>query len=93
MKSITDILKDFGLSVPEEKTADFDKAIKENYKTVAEVQKIEAARDNYKSQAELSSIGGDTSGVSLPHNLHWCGEKTFGDFNPTTKTFTAVAVG
>ena len=50
MTDIKAILAKYGISVPEEHTADFDKAFKENYKTVAEVAKIEAARDNYKSQ-------------------------------------------
>ena len=36
MKNIYDILKDFGLEVPEDKKADFDKAWKENYRTKAE---------------------------------------------------------
>lgn len=55
MKNIYDILKDFGLEIPEEKKADFDKAVIENYKTVAEVDKLknklttaETDRDNFK---------------------------------------------
>lgn len=54
MKNIQEILSDYGLSVPEDKSADFDKVFKENYKTVAEVGKIETARDNYKSQLETA---------------------------------------
>lgn len=54
MKNIQEILSDYGLAVPEEKSADFDKVFKENYKTVAEVGKIETARDNYKSQLETA---------------------------------------
>lgn len=50
MTDIKAILAKYGISVPEEHTAEFDKVFKENYKTVAEVAKIEAARDNYKSQ-------------------------------------------
>lgn len=50
MTDIKAILAKYGISVPEENAADFDKVFKENYKTVAEVAKIEAARDNYKSQ-------------------------------------------
>lgn len=52
MKNIQEILAQYGLTVPEDKTADFDKVFKENYKTVAEVGKIETARDNYKSQLD-----------------------------------------
>lgn len=54
MKNIQEILSEYGLSVPEDKSADFDKVFKENYKTVAEVGKIETARDNYKSQLETA---------------------------------------
>lgn len=50
MTDIKAILAKYGISVPEEHAAEFDKVFKENYKTVAEVAKIEAARDNYKSQ-------------------------------------------
>ena len=39
MKNIHDILKNFGLEVPEDKKADFDKAWKENYRTKAEYEK------------------------------------------------------
>ena len=39
MKNIYDILKDFGLEVPEDKRAGFDKAWKENYRTKAEYEK------------------------------------------------------
>lgn len=52
MQNIYDILGGIGLTVPEDKKADFDKAVNENYKTVAEVGKIEAKRDLYKSQLD-----------------------------------------
>lgn len=54
MKSIFDILTEIEVEIPEEKKGDFDKAFKANYKTVAEVDKITAARDNYKSQLETA---------------------------------------
>ena len=40
MKNIYEILKDYGVEIPADKKADFDKAVSENYKTVAEVDKI-----------------------------------------------------
>lgn len=52
MTNIHEILGSIGLTVPEDKKADFDKAVRENYKTVAEVNKIEVARDNFKSQLD-----------------------------------------
>ncbi len=54
MKNIHDILSGFGITVPEDKKKDFETAFNENYKTVAEVGKITAARDNYKSQLETA---------------------------------------
>lgn len=39
MKNIYEILADYGLEIPEEKKADFDKAWKENYRTKAEYDK------------------------------------------------------
>lgn len=55
MKNIYDILKDFGLEVPEGKRADFDKAWKENYRTKADYDKAVEQRDNYKSQYDTAT--------------------------------------
>lgn len=56
MKNIIDILKGLGIEVPEDKTADLNKEVAENYKTVAEfdkkVGKIEKERDDFKLRAE-----------------------------------------
>lgn len=54
MKNIYEILKEIGVEVPEDKKSNFDEAMKANYKTVAEVEKITTARDNYKSQLETA---------------------------------------
>ena len=54
MKNIHALLKEIGIEIPEEKKADFDKALLENYKTVAEVEKITTARDNFKEQLETA---------------------------------------
>lgn len=40
MVNIHEILKNIGIEIPEDKKTDFDKAITENYKTIAEVKKI-----------------------------------------------------
>ena len=48
MKNIHDILKNFGLEVPEDKKADFDKAWKENYRTKAEYEKLHRRGMNIK---------------------------------------------
>lgn len=39
MKNIFEIAKEFGLEVPEDKKKDFEKAVLENYKTVADYEK------------------------------------------------------
>lgn len=49
--------------------------------------------DNYKAFKQtgaisLSSIGGDTTGISTPFDINWKGERVYGTFNPATKTFT-----
>lgn len=56
MKNIYDILKEFGLEVPEEKRADFDKSWKENYRTKAEYDKATSQRDEYKTS--LDTVNG-----------------------------------
>ena len=40
MINIHEILKNYGIEIPEDKKAEFDKAVIENYKTIAEVNKI-----------------------------------------------------
>lgn len=54
MKNIHTLLGEIGITIPEDKKAEFDKAVLANYKTVAEVEKITVARDNYKSQLETA---------------------------------------
>lgn len=54
MKNIQEILSEYGVTVPEEKAADFDKVFKANYKTVKEVEKIESARDSVKAQLDAA---------------------------------------
>ena len=47
MKNIYEILKEFGLELPEEKKADFEKAWKENYRTKNEYDNAVAKREEY----------------------------------------------
>lgn len=54
MKDIFTILAENNVTVPDEVKDAVIAAVKENYKTVAEVSKIIAARDNYKSQLETA---------------------------------------
>lgn len=52
MKNIYEILKEFGLEVPEDKKTDFDKAWKENYRTKAEYDNATSKRDEYKTSLD-----------------------------------------
>lgn len=52
MKNIYEILKDFGLEIPAEKNADFEKAWKENYRTKSEYDNAVTKRDEYKSSLD-----------------------------------------
>ena len=52
MKNIHEILKGYDIEIPADKKAEFDKAVLENYKTVAEAEKLRTARDTYKSQLD-----------------------------------------
>lgn len=52
MKNIYEILKEFGLEIPEEKKADFDKTWKENYRTKSEYDNAVTKRDEYKTSLD-----------------------------------------
>lgn len=54
MKNIYEILKEIGVEIPEDKKSNFEQVMKENYKTIAEVEKITTARDNYKERLETA---------------------------------------
>lgn len=54
MKNIHTLLSEIGIEIPEDKKTEFEKALAENYKTIAEANKITAARDNYKEQLETA---------------------------------------
>lgn len=55
MNNIHEILKSYDIEIPEDKKADFDKVVTENYKTVAEVNKLRESRDSYKSQLDTAT--------------------------------------
>lgn len=52
MKNIYEILKEFGLEVPEDKKTEFDKAWKENYRTKSEYDNAVTKRDEYKASLD-----------------------------------------
>lgn len=59
MQNIFEILKDNGIEVTEEQKTAINKAVSENYKTIAEhdkkVGKLEAERDDFKKKYETAS--------------------------------------
>ena len=52
MKNIFELLSSLEIQIPEDKKTAFESAFNENYKTIAEVEKLRASRDNYKSQLD-----------------------------------------
>lgn len=76
MKNIYEILKSVGVEVPEEKKEAFDKALLENYKTIAEVEgingklaKAESERDTYKTKYDTDIKQRDTDLADLKQKL------------------------
>ena len=60
MKNIYEILKSFGLEIPEDKKADFDKAVAENYKTVKEVEGINGKLSKAEGERDALQVKYDT---------------------------------
>lgn len=58
MKNMIDICKEFGLEIPADKVADFNKAVAENYKTIAEhdkkVSKLQSDLDAQRTRADTA---------------------------------------
>lgn len=57
MKNIYEILAAFGLTVPEDKKADFDKELNANYKTAAEVERKDARITTLQEQLNTATEG------------------------------------
>lgn len=61
MKNIIEICKDFGIEIPAEKHADFNKAVAENYKTVAEVEKkVNRLNDDLAAEKKRADAAEET---------------------------------
>lgn len=76
MKNIYDILKSFGIEIPEDKKEAFDKEVLENYKTVSEVEtlrgkltKAEIERDSIQSKYDTDIAQRDTDLATLQTQL------------------------
>lgn len=61
MKNIHTILSEAGITVPEDKKADFDKAVAENYKTAAEFEKkVNRLTEDLNAEKEARKTAEDT---------------------------------
>ena len=76
MKNIYEILKSYGIEIPEDKKEAFDKEVLENYKTVNEVDtlrtnlnKAETERDNIQSKYDTDIAQRDADLASLQTQL------------------------
>ena len=56
MKNIYEILKSFGLAVPEDKKDEFDKMLNENYKTQAEVNNLNGKLSKAESERDALQV-------------------------------------
>ena len=80
MKNIYEILKSVGVEIPAEQKEAFDKAVAENYKTIAEVDgikaklsKAEEERDSYKTKYDTDIATRDTDLADLRKQLEDAG--------------------
>jgi vacuolar-type H+-ATPase subunit I/STV1 len=76
MKNIYSILEQFGLSIPEDKKEEFDKLVLENYKTIADynrlenkISNVEEERDTYKTKYDKDIKQRDTDLADLKKKL------------------------
>ena len=61
MKNIHTILSEYGITIPEDKKAEFDKAVAENYKTTAEHEKkVTRLTDDYNAEKKRADEAVET---------------------------------
>ena len=80
MKNIHAILKSYGMEIPSDKKAEFDKAVLDNYKTVSEMdiikgklEKAEGERDTYKTKYDADIKQRDEDLADLKKKLEDAG--------------------
>lgn len=82
MKNIFEIMKEYGLEVPEDKKKDFEKTVLENYKTMTDydnqTKKLDAANDTIKAD--------DTAMKDLQDKLDGFKDVDVSGLNQTIKT-------
>nr|DAG56920.1 MAG TPA: minor structural protein [Caudoviricetes sp.] len=83
MKNIYELLKAIRIEVPEDKKAEFDKALNENYKTISEMsnlqnrlEKAESERDTYKDKYDEDIKKRDSDIKDLQKKLKDAGTDT-----------------
>lgn len=77
MKNILKIMEEFGLSIPDDKKADFEKAVLENYKTTADYDKQKGKLD----AAEETLKANDTALADLKKQLEGFGDADVSGLN------------
>lgn len=69
MKNIFNILTEYGVEIPEDKKKDFEKAVLENYKTVAEVTNVRSKLETLQKQYDDEIKKRDDDLTSLQEQL------------------------
>lgn len=69
MKNIFNILTEYGVEIPEDKKKDFEKAVLENYKTVAEVTNVRSKLETLQKQYDEEIKKRDDDLTSLQEQL------------------------
>ena len=74
MKNIFEILAALGIVIPEDKKQDITKQVAENYKTVAEFEKVksrlEVERDNYKDSLDTAQNSLNLRQTNKNHRIY-----------------------
>lgn len=90
MTNIYEILKQYGIQIPEDKKAEFDKALAENYKTIAEVEKIndkltKEINDHKETKETLNTTLNDFENLKKSNAAKEDWEKKYNDLAEETR--------
>ena len=87
MQNITEILKSFSVEIPTDKKADFDKLFNDNYKTIAEVNKI---TEKYNRATEEANAAKESlNAMTAEFNTFKANNASADDFKAKYETLVA----
>ena len=87
MQNITEILKSFSVEIPTDKKADFDKLFNDNYKTIAEVNKI---TEKYNRATEEANAAKESlTAMTAEFNTFKANNASADDFKAKYETLVA----